>query len=214
MATRHQDRPTHPWDFTLMMATVVLLGALGLQSFLGTLYAWWAYRTYPDWETSGGHAAFVGVMNAVAAPLVIALVLVMGLCVPKRMFARRTLGAVSVGMLAIGAAAGVALGSLAAGLTAYLAAAALLQVVVVARTVRGAGGLTYLTSGRVATVGSGLLHLGFVGFALVVVALQRSALMLPVFFASAALLVGGSAMSFYARPEPAPAPEAPDATDA
>lgn len=200
------------WDFALVIATVGLLGALGLQSLIGTLYSWWAYRTQPDWETAGGYAAFIDVMNAVAAPLVIALVLVMGLCVPKRLFSRTTLAAVSAGMIVLGGAVGAVLGSVAAGITAYLCAAALVQVAVVALTLRGAERLAYLSPSRVAKTGSGLLHLGFIGFAIVVVALQASPLMLPVFFASAALLAGGSALSFYARADAEPADAAADAT--
>lgn len=196
-----QTRPAGgTWDFALMVATVGLLGALGAQSLFGTLYAWWAYRVDPAWEASGGYGAFIDIMNTVAAPLVIALVLVMGLCVPKRLFSRRALLVVSVAMVAAGALAGTLTDSAATGLTVYLCAAGLIQVGVVALTLSGAEGLAYLSRGRLAKAGSGLLHLGFIGFAIVVVALQRSPLMLPVFFASATLLTGGSALAFYARP--------------
>ena len=209
-------RPRAGWDFTLMMLTVGLLGALGLQSLLGTVYAWWGYRTQPDFEQVA-YPGFIAVMNAVAAPIVIALVLVMGLCVPKRLFTRRTLAAVSAGMVAFGALVWALTGSLALGLTAYLAAAALIQVAVVALTVAGARGLTYLSGTRIAKVGSGLLHLGFVLFVIVVVALRESTWMIPVFYASAILMTGGSAASFYARPtagEADPEPEADRPTGA
>lgn len=186
------------WDFFLMMLTVVLLGGLGAQSLVGTLYAWWGYRTQPAFEATA-YPAFIGLMNTIAAPMVIALVIVMGLCVPKRLLARRTLAIVSLAMLAAGAAAWLASGSLATGLAVYLALAGLIQVAVVVLTLSGTDGLTYLSESRVAKAGSGLLHLGFILFALVVVALQRSALMLPVFYASATLLTGGSAMAFYTR---------------
>jgi hypothetical protein len=82
----------------------------------------------------------------------------------------------------------------------YLAAAALLQTVVVGVTLARGGGITYLTEGRGRRLGSALLHLGFIVFCFVVVALQGSpAVMLPVFFVSAILLAAGSAMSFYSR---------------
>jgi len=193
-APRHRSE----WDFFLMMLTVVLLGALGAQSLIGTLYAWWGYRTQPDFEATA-YPAFIASMNAIAAPMVIALVIVMGLCVPKRLLARRTLAVVSLAMLGAGAAAWFVSGSLATGLAVYLALAGLIQVAVVGLTLSDAGGLTYLSESRVAKAGSGLLHLGFILFALVVVALQRSAWMLPVFYASATLLTGGSALAFYAR---------------
>jgi hypothetical protein len=139
-------------------------------------------------------------MNAIAAPLVAALVVVLGLCVPKRLFARRTLLAVSGAMLLLGLAAGALSRSLATGLAAYLVAAAALQAVVVVMTFVRAGGVSYLTEGRGRRLGSGLLHLGFILATLCIVALQDSPVaMLVVVLAGALLLAGGSAMSFYAR---------------
>ena len=65
-------------------------------------------------------------------------------------------------------------------------------------TVAGVRGPSYLTEGRLTKTGSGLLHLGFIVFGIVVVALQSSPLMLPVFSASAVLVTVGTAMAFYA----------------
>ena len=55
-------------------------------------------------------------------------------------------------------------------------------------TLAGAPSLAYLTEGRVTRAGSGLLHMGFLLFALVVVALGTSPWMLPVFYVSALLV--------------------------
>ena len=52
--------------------------------------------------------------------------------------------------------------------------AALIQVAVVVLTAAGAKGPSYLTEGRLTKLGSGLLHLGFIAFAIVVAALQPS----------------------------------------
>ena len=189
------------WDYSLVVLTVVLLGALGVQSLLGTLYSWWAYRTTPGWEQAG-QPAFIVLMNTIAAPIVIALVVVMGLCVPKRLLSRGALAIASVGMVCAGALVGLLTASVANGLTAYLVAAGTIQVLVIVLTLAGARGLGHLSESRLAKTGSGLLHLGFIVFALVVVALQRSALMLPASVAAAVLLTGGSALSFYARTPP------------
>lgn len=185
------------WDFGLTVVTVVLLGGLGVQSFVGTIYVWWAQRTIPGWEQLS-YAGYVDVMNAVAAPQLIGLVVVMGLCVPKRLFSRRALIAVSALMVAAGVGAYALTGSLGSGVTVYLSLAALIQVGVVVLTAAGAKGPSYLTEGRLTKLGSGLLHLGFIVFGIVVAALQRSPFMIPVFWASTVLMVGGSAMSFYA----------------
>jgi hypothetical protein len=202
------------WDFALTIVTVVVLAALGVQSFIGTGYVWWAERSIPQWESGPGYAAYVAVMNQIAAPLILALVVVMGLCVPKRLFSRRLLLAVSAMMVVLGLAAWLVSRSLSSGLAVYLSLAAIIQVAVVVMTVAGVRGPSYLTEGRVTKTGSGLLHLGFILFAIVVVALQTSEWMLPVFSAAALLSIGGTALSFYAdrvawhRRRP-PAPDAP-----
>ena len=185
------------WDFALTVVTVALLASLGVQSFAGTLYSWWAQRTIPGWE-SVGYAGFVASMNAIAAPQIVALIVVMGLCVPKRLFDRNTLIGVSAAMVAAGAIVGLSTGSLATGLAVYLLLAGLIQVAVVAMTVAGARGPSYLTEGRLTKTGSGLLHLGFIVFAFVVVALQRSRFMSAVFAIAFVLMVLGIALSFYA----------------
>jgi hypothetical protein len=190
--TRHKN-----WDFTLTVITVALLGTLGVQSFIGTIYVWWATSTIPGFEISG-YGQFVWWMNAIAAPQVVALVVVMGLCVPKRLFDRTSLVVVSGAMIAIGIAAWAFTGSFQNGLAVYLALAALIQAGVVVLTVAGARGPSYMTEGRLVKTGSGLLHQGFIGFAFVVVALQRSAFMLPAFWIATALTLLGTVLAFYA----------------
>jgi hypothetical protein len=204
------------WDFALTIATIVLLGGLGVQSFLGMLYTWWSIRTVQGWEQSAGYAAYVSTMNAIAAPQVVALVVVMGLCIPKRLFTRSYLVGVSATMVAVGLATGLLTRSLSLGLAAYLILASFIQLAVVVLTVADVPELTFLTQGRLTTIGSGLLHLGFVLFGIVVVALQQSPAMLPVFWVSAALVLGGTTMSFFAEPISGalPRPRATDDTEA
>jgi lysylphosphatidylglycerol synthetase-like protein (DUF2156 family) len=186
------------WDFGLTIATMLLLATLGLQSFLGTLLVWAAIRAVPGWEQSAAYTNYVDAMNAIAAPQVVALVVVMGLCVPKRLFARRVLLWVSIAMLAVAVVSGVVLNSLTDGLAIYLLLSAAIQLAVVVMTIAGVRGPSYLTEGRLTKTGSGLLHLGFIVFAIVVVALQKSPMMMPVFTLSAVLVTVGTTMSFYA----------------
>ena len=196
---RVEDIHQRTWDFGLTVLTVALLASLGIQSFVGTLWVWVSERTYPAWSQGTGYAAYVEVMNLIAAPQVIALVVVMGLCVPKRLFSRSMLLGVSLGMIVVGVVVGLFTDSLGRGLAVYLGLAAVIQVAVVLMTVAGVRGPSYLTEGRLTKTGSGLLHLGFLIFGIVLVALQRSSLMLPVFWTSAVLVTVGTALSFYAN---------------
>ncbi|MDO8963584.1 MAG: hypothetical protein Q7W30_03730 [Coriobacteriia bacterium] len=200
------DEPAAPparrsgWDFTLMVVTTALLGALGVQSLAGTLYSWWVQRSSPEWGATPAFGEYIALMNAIAAPLLVGLFVVMGLCVPKRLFSRGLLVAVSVLMVALGLGVWLVTGEATTGMAAYLVGAGLIQVAVVVMTAGGARSLTYLTEGRLTTVGSGILHLGFIAFAYVVVAMQGSDSMLPVFWVAAVLCLGGTALSFYAGP--------------
>ena len=157
-----------------MVATLVFLGGLGVQSIIGTGYAWWAERTIPDWQQVG-YPGYVALMNVDRRAV--------------RGRARRRAGPVraQARALADGARsssppawssrdspAGPLTGSLTTGLAAYLVLASLLQAAVVVMTFFGAKSLRYMTEGRIVKTGSGLLHMGFLVFALVVVALQQS----------------------------------------
>lgn len=196
------------WDFALTILTVLLLASLGVQSFLGTIWVFISERTVPAWDQSADYLAYVAKMNAIAAPQILALVVVMGLCVPKRLFSRRVLVGVSAAMIVVGVVSWLVTANLGLGLAIYLGLAAVIQIGVVVMTVAGVRGPSYLTEGRLTKTGSGLLHLGFILFAIVVVSLQRSPFMLPVFSASALLVTVGTALAFYAdkiawhRPRP------------
>lgn len=186
------------WDYALMLATTALLGGLGVQSLAGTLYSLWAARAVQGWSETPAFASYIATMNAIAAPMLIALFVVMGLCVPKRLFSRGVLVGVSALMIAAGLAAWAVTRDATTGMAAYLIGAGALQVAVVVMTAAGSASLTYLTEGRVTKLGSGLLHLGFIVFAYVVVAMQASEWMLTVFWAALLLSLGGTALSFYA----------------
>ncbi|MGC4122659.1 MAG: hypothetical protein QM765_50430 [Myxococcales bacterium] len=186
------------WDFALMVATLVLLGGLGLQSLVGTLYVWWAQRAQPGFMQSG-FDAYADTMNAIALPQLVGLVAVMGLCVPKRLFERKWLVAVSAVMVLAGVGVGLARGDAQEGLAAYLALASLIQAAVVVLTLAGSPSLRVLHEGRVAKTGSGLLHMGLLLFGLVVLALRGSSWLMPVFGVSTLCIVAGCAMAFWPR---------------
>jgi hypothetical protein len=186
------------WDFGLLLISVALLGGLGVQSLVGTMYSWWATRSIEGWATSPAFESYIDVMNRVAVPMIVGLAVVMGLCVPKRLFSRTALIGVSVIMVVAGLVAWAFTGSPSDGLAVYLLGAGGVQMAVVIMTLTGSASLSYLTEGRLTKVGSGLLHLGFIIFGYVVVALQRSPVMLLAFGVAFVLAIGGTALSFYA----------------
>lgn len=200
------------WDFALMVATLALLGGLGVQSLVGTVYVWWAQRAQPGFMQAG-YGAYVETMNAVALPQLVALVAVMGLCVPKRLFERRRLVAVSVVMVLAGVGVGLARNDAQEGLAAYLGLASIIQGAVVALTLAGSTSLRVLHEGRVAKTGSGLLHMGLLLFGLVVLWLRGSGWMMPTFGIATLCIVVGCALAFWPRvpgTHPVKSPETQD----
>ena len=177
----------------------MILGALGVQSFVGTIYTWWAARMVPGWQQGPGYTDFVTLMNQIAAPMVVALVVVMGLCVPKRLFERRAL---------LASRRRCSWPEWASASTPARYRPASESTSRSPRSSRRPSSRSpsqacavRATSPRVVSPrrAPDLLHLGFIGVAFVIVTLEHSNLMLPVFFVSAACLAGGTALAFYAE---------------
>ena len=131
---------------------MVLLASLGVQSFLGTIYVWWAQTANPAWEQVG-YASFVRTMNAIAAPQVVLLVVAMGLCVPKRLFSPDDACCGSRRRWSRRAGRVAVTGSLPPGWRSTSPWPALIQVAVVVLTAAGAKGPSYLTEGRLTKLG-------------------------------------------------------------
>jgi len=186
------------YDFWLVMITIALLAGLGLLAFGGTLYTWRAEVTLPGWSSGAGYRAYTEIMNGLAAPLVASLVVVLGLCIPRRLFERQALWAASAAMVGASVVVSV-VGGLMTGVTLFLIVAAVLQVVAVVLTGARLGRVSYLGEGIVYQTGSAVLHLGFIVLVLDWVSLPDSSWHLPIFWVGTALLVAGSAMCFYRR---------------
>ncbi len=188
---------TRRYDFALILATVALLLALGALCVYGTLYSFLASRADQEWTSSAAYELYLGRMNSLAYPLVAGLVLVMGMCVPKRLIPYRLLpaGAAVLALAALVAAAAGPRASLAAVMLVSLAVQAAVAVLAIARHAR----LFFEREGHLARLGSALLHLGFVLFALDLAALNESPLHITLFWAAALLMTAGTALAFYSE---------------
>ncbi len=188
------------YDAILVALTVLLLVALGALGFAGTVYSYLASRADPEWSRGPGYLVYLWRMNAAAYPLVAGLLLVMGLCIPKRIVPARYLLPAGAALAAATSGVGLWRGAT-AGLAFLLGVSLLTQTAVVLLTLTRRGGLAFQKEGGLARLGSGLLHLGFVLFVLVAAVLEHlpatRALALPAFWTAAALMLGGIAMAFY-----------------
>jgi hypothetical protein len=178
------------WDLALVLLTAGTLAAFGVLALWG-MFHYKSHALRPDWSVP----AFQEAMNRRAAPLVVLLIVWLVLCIPKRIFSRRTLLAYSAGMLAIGLAA-LPFGGLRPALGLVLALSAALQAAILALALAGAR-LRFAGRGLALRAGSSLLHLGIVLFTLDLVALQGSPWHIPLFWVATALLTAGCVLTFY-----------------
>ncbi len=193
------------WDLALVLLTAVTLAAFGALALWGMFY-YKLNAARPDWSVP----AFQEMMNRLATPLVVLLILWLVLCIPKRLFSRRVLLGYSAGMLALGLAAlpaypavmhALGRDALPGGgprfaLGLVLGLSALLQTAILAFVLAGAR-LHFAGRGLALRAGSSLLHLGIVLFTFDLVALQGSRWHIPLFWVATGLLSAGCVLTFY-----------------
>ncbi|MBS3909832.1 MAG: hypothetical protein KGZ93_09490 [Actinobacteria bacterium] len=186
------------YDYVLALATVAILTALSAVFIYGTLESWNNSINNPNWTRGPLYADYLGRMNAYAYPFVVALVLALCMCIPKRFIPRTYLLQSSFVILALSAMVGILWG-FAWGLGFLLLISALLQLVVVVLTGARTGTLVFEREGALVQIGSALLHLGFVVFVFDLVLVADIRRHLGIFWFSTALITVGTLMSFYPR---------------
>ena len=163
------------WDLALVLLTALTLAAFGGLALWGMFY-YKSHAVQPGWSVP----EFQQMMNRLATPLVVLLILWLVLCIPKRLLSRRSLLAYSAAVLAAGLAA-LPLGGVRFALSLVL----------------GGARLRFSGRGLALRAGSSLLHLGTVLFTLDLVALQGSPWHIPLFWVATGLLTAGSVLTFY-----------------
>lgn len=178
------------WDLTLTLLTAATLLAFGILCLFG-MFHYKVQSAGPEWSVF----AYQQMMNRLSAPLTILLLIWLVLCIPKRIFSRKALLVYSTSLLALTAAV-YFLAGLRATLSLALTLSALLQTIILMLVLAGAH-LRFTRRGFAVRIGSSLIHLGFVLFALDLVALQGSPWHLPLFWFSTTFLTGGCLLTFY-----------------
>lgn len=186
------------YDYVLALATIVILVALSAVFIYGTIESWNNSISSPDWTRGWLYADYLDRMNAYAYPFVVALVLALCMCIPKRFIPRTYLLQSSTVILALSAMVGILWG-FAWGLGFLLMVSALMQLVVVVLTGARTGTLVFEREGALVQLGSALLHLGFVIFVLDLVLVTDIQRHLGIFWLATGLITVGTVMSFYPR---------------
>jgi hypothetical protein len=186
------------YDYTLIIATVTILLAIGLVSLYSIGYYHDAAQEDPGWSGTPKFAGYLETMNTLSFPLVVALLIALGLCIPKRVVPRQGLKRISA--LILGATVLVyVLRGISAGLGLLLIIAIAVQTGSLALTIAKRGRLVYEKEGYLVQLGSAMLHLGVIVLIFDIALLRAHALHITIFWVSTTLLLLGMFFSFYGR---------------
>ncbi len=183
------------FDYSLILATVGILFAISVICVFGMFYFKLAnIQQLPPMEKY----IYMNRMNLAVAPFIITLILLLGICVPKRLLPLRWLNILGA-FLAITAIIVSAWKGIAAGLIVVLVASLFLQVIVLVLAVLGSQRLHFEKSGYWVRVGSSLIHLGIILFVLDLLLHKHLSLHLFLFWVTTISTVLGMLFCFYAQ---------------
>jgi hypothetical protein len=183
-----------PADYYLILATVAVLSVISLICVFAMFFFKYAQV---DEMAPAAKALYMGRMNGIMAPFVVGLVLLLGLCVPKRLLPLRPL-AWFAGFLTLAALLSSLLWGVQAALLLVLVASLLLQLVVLALAVAGSPVLNFEKKGYWLRLGSSLVHLGLILFVLDLFFHRWQGLHLFLFWLTTGTTVCGMLFCFYA----------------
>ncbi|MDW7776613.1 MAG: hypothetical protein SCH39_09825 [Methanosarcinales archaeon] len=184
------------YDFYMMLLTTAVLAIIGLVCLYGIGYYTYTTETIPGWTETPLYGDYIDNMNQYIYPFVVLLLVVLGLCIPKRIVPRQSLLASGTGILAVTLLIALVT-DIGSSLAFLLAVSIVVQTAVMVLTMLGRSGLTYEREGYFVQTGSSMLHLGTVVFVLDFVSFRTSDLHLSIFWVATILITVGTLLSFY-----------------
>lgn len=183
------------YDFYLILATTVVLFAISIICVYGMFYFKFAQvQEMP----AAAKLEYMNQMNRFVSPFLIGLILLLGICVPKRLLPTIWLNRFAVFLLlAIGAVAYFA--GIQMALKVNLIIALALQFIVLFMALSGSEILTFEKKGYWVRVGSSAMHLGIILFILDLFYYQNQGLHLVIFWMTTFFTVVGMMGCFYSE---------------
>ena len=183
------------YDFYLILATVVVLFAISMISIYGMFYFKFAQIQH---MAPAVKMSYMNRMNSAIAPFIITLILLLGICVPKRLLPTVWLNRVTVLLVVCTVLTGVFAG-VRESLFFILTASLILQTVVFILALSGSKNLHFHKKGYWVRLGSSLIHLGLILFVLDLLLYENKALHLFLFWITTGSSVVGMLFCFYAE---------------
>ncbi|MEA1933915.1 MAG: hypothetical protein U9N60_05730 [Thermodesulfobacteriota bacterium] len=181
------------YDYYLILATVAVLFVISLICIYGMFYFKLArIHQMPDLIK----ADYMNRMNIIISPFLVALILLLGICVPKRLLAMSMLNRFAVVLIAAAVVSSFFFG-LKIGLLTILIASLVLQLWVLVMALAGSRLLHFEKKGYWIRVGSSLIHLGLIFFILDIFLYNMYKLHLILFWVTTVATVLGMLFCFY-----------------
>lgn len=183
------------YDFYLILATTVVLAAISAICIWAMFYFKMAqiHEMAPSLKI-----AWQNRMNTLIAPFVIGLIVLLGICIPKRLLPTTWLNRFAVFLITAAILTSWLVG-VKSGLLLILCAALILQFLILIMALFGSDRLHFETKGYWARVGSSLIHLGLVLFILDLFFHRQQNLHLILFWITTGATVLGMTCCFYAE---------------
>lgn len=182
------------FNFYLIVTTVVVLFIISVICLYAMFYFRFAelQNMSPDLKM-----AYMETMNTVISPFLITLILLLGICVPKRLLPTAWLIRFTFVMV-LAAVAVIFTVNLKAGLVTVLIASLVLQLVVLCLALAGSDRLKFSKKGYWLRTGSSLIHLAIILFILDLFFYHCQQLHLVLFWITTIAAVLGMFFCFYA----------------
>jgi len=183
------------YDYYLIVLTMLILFSIGVISLYGiTYYNYLAID--PRWTMSAQYSQYIDEMNSYLYPFLVLILISLGLCIPKRLFEQDTL--LRFSMIVIGMTVIITIFSdMEKGLSFILVVMMVVQIFVLAMTIKKSNKIRFEKEGYIGRIGSSLLHLGSVIIILDFVSLRDTPFHLLIFWSGMIFLMAGNVLSFY-----------------
>ncbi|MEN8142035.1 MAG: hypothetical protein ABFQ82_00385 [Thermodesulfobacteriota bacterium] len=182
------------YDFYLILATTAVLALISVICVWGMFY----FKMAQIHEMApAAKIAWQNRMNNVIAPFIIGLIVLLGICVPKRLLPTRWLNRFALALVSVALLTSLLLG-VKTGLLVILVASMILQLIVLVMAIAGSEQLHFETKNYWSRIGSSLIHLGLILFVLDLFFHRQPALHLLLFWITTAATVVGMLFCFYA----------------
>ena len=183
------------YDFYLILATTLVLFAISLISIYAMFYFKFAQIHQMDPSLK---IAYMNRMNEIVAPFIICLILLLGICVPKRLLPTAWVNRITALLLICVVGTGFLYG-VKVSLFFVLGASLVMQTIVLLMALAGSRNLYFHKKGYWVRLGSSLIHLGLIIFILDLFFYTNKTVHLVLFWVTTGTSILGMLFCFYAE---------------